>query len=104
MRLADVPRLLGLYYGWPAVFVATLGFVRMIGHRADRSITRPTLAVWLVVCGSFLVIGIVTPVDMRHYLAALPLLAVFVGIGVGEAISRVKGSRAKGRGQRAKGT
>jgi hypothetical protein len=36
---------------------------------------------WLAACLLFLVIGIVTPVDMRHLLAALPAVAVLAAVG-----------------------
>jgi hypothetical protein len=32
-------------------------------------------------CAVFLVIGVLTPVDMRHYLAAVPALAIAAGYG-----------------------
>ena len=32
---------------------------------------------WILTCGLFLVLGILTPVDMRYYLAAIPALALF---------------------------
>jgi hypothetical protein len=34
-------------------------------------------------CLLFLVLGILTPVDMRHYFAAVPVVAVAAAIGVG---------------------
>lgn len=96
MRLADVPRLFGLYYTWPGLAVAAFGLWGVIRDRQDRSVTRITIAAWLVVCGLFLVVGIITPVDMRHYLAALPIVAVLVGVGLSGALrwaSHVRASR-----------
>ena len=39
-----------------------------------RATDRLTLALtgWILSCAVFLVIGVLTPVDMRHYLAAVP--------------------------------
>ena len=39
------------------------------------------LAMWLAVCGFFMVVGIVTPVDLRHLLAALPVIGILIAIG-----------------------
>jgi hypothetical protein len=36
---------------------------------------------WLLACAAFLVLGIVTPVDMRYYLAAIPAMAVTAAAG-----------------------
>jgi hypothetical protein len=36
---------------------------------------------WLVACGLFVIVGIVTPVDLRHLLAALPVIGMFAAIG-----------------------
>jgi hypothetical protein len=36
---------------------------------------------WILSCGVFLVIGVLTPVDMRHYLAAIPAIAIAAGYG-----------------------
>jgi hypothetical protein len=32
-------------------------------------------------CAAFFVLGVVTPIDMRYYLAALPALAISAGYG-----------------------
>jgi hypothetical protein len=48
-----------------------------------RAADRLTLALsgWILSCGLFLVIGVLTPVDMRHYLAAIPVIAIAAGSG-----------------------
>ena len=48
-----------------------------------RAADRLTLALggWILSCGLFLVIGVLTPVDMRHYLAAIPAIAIAAGSG-----------------------
>jgi hypothetical protein len=75
-RLAAVPRYLNLYFGFPALVLAGWGAAELWRSRARD---RATLAAtgWLLSCGAFLVLGILTPVDMRYYLAAIPALAVF---------------------------
>jgi len=65
---------------------ALLGSVELaLRTRGDRL----TLALggWMLACAVFLVLGIVTPVDMRHYLAALPALAIAAGYGAAWAWS-----------------
>ena len=79
-RLASVPRYLQLYFGAPVLALAAWGgaWIWRMGAR-----DRASLAVlgWLLTCGLFLVFGILTPVDMRYYLAAIPSLAFLAGVG-----------------------
>jgi hypothetical protein len=82
-RLGDVPRLLGLYYSIWALGLAALGAVAA-RHIAD-SRSGPLLTTWAISTVGFLVLGVVSPVDFRHYYAAAPLVAIAVGLGVGEA-------------------
>jgi hypothetical protein len=42
---------------------------------------------WTVSCVLFLLAGILTPVDMRYYLAAVPVLAIAAGYGAAWAWS-----------------
>ncbi|HET9371225.1 MAG TPA: hypothetical protein VFO19_13285, partial [Vicinamibacterales bacterium] len=44
---------------------------------------RSLALAWLGGCAMFLTLGVITPVDMRHYLAALPALAMLIGIALG---------------------
>ena len=74
-RLAAVPRYLYLYYGVPVLAIATAGAV-LLWQRGARDRSTLTCAGWLAGCLLFWILGIVTPVDMRHYLAAIPALAV----------------------------
>ena len=41
-----------------------------------------TIAGWIAACGVFLAFGIVTPVDMRHYLAVIPAVAAAGGLAL----------------------
>jgi len=79
-RLESVPRYLQIYFGFPALALAVWG-ATFLWRRGARD--RSSLAVtgWLVTCGVFLVLGILTPVDMRYYLAAIPALALLSAIG-----------------------
>lgn len=80
-RLFDVPRLLGLYYTWPGVILAAAGAVSLWRSRRASRISATVAATGAIVLTAFLGLGIVTPLDFRHYLAALPLLAVAVAAG-----------------------
>jgi hypothetical protein len=42
---------------------------------------------WSIACLAFLVLGIVTPVEMRAYLAAVPAVAILAGLGASAAWS-----------------
>ena len=79
-RLRLVPYSLGIYIGAPVLLFALLGGIELARRRASDRLTL-ALAGWLASCGAFLVLGILTPVDMRYYLAALPALAIAAGYG-----------------------
>jgi hypothetical protein len=86
VRLAAVPRYLWLYFGLPGIFLAACG----IWATWRQPLTdRLTLALqgWAFACVLFLVIGVVTPVDMRYYLAAIPVVAAAGGLGASAAWS-----------------
>jgi hypothetical protein len=79
-RLRLVPYSLGIYFGAPVLVLALVGAAELaLKHGMDRL----TLAVtgWTLSCLAFLLIGILTPVDMRHYLAAVPAVAIVAGYG-----------------------
>ena len=79
-RLNGVPYSLGVYIGAPVLLFALLGAVKLTLRRAADRLTL-TLAGWTLSCLVFLAIGILTPVDMRYYLAAVPALAIVAGYG-----------------------
>jgi hypothetical protein len=83
-RLASVPRYLHLYFGIPALGLAVWGAWRLWQLRARDRVTL-SAAGWLLACLLFLVLGIVTPVDMRYYLAAIPAIALLAAIGASVA-------------------
>jgi 4-amino-4-deoxy-L-arabinose transferase-like glycosyltransferase len=79
-RLGGVPYSLGITIGTPALLFAALGAVVLAArHTGDRL----TLAIggWMLACALFLALGVLTPVDMRYYLAALPAVAITAGTG-----------------------
>ena len=81
-RARSVPWYLGSYLGWGALVLAACGALQLYRHGARDRLTLAT-AGWALSCTLFLIIGIVTPVDMRYYLAAVPAVAVVAAAGVG---------------------
>jgi hypothetical protein len=81
-----VPYSLGIYIGAPILLFAFLGAVELARRRAADRLTL-TLAGWTVSCLAFLAIGILTPVDMRYYLAVIPAVAIAAGSGAAWAWS-----------------
>ena len=79
-RAGMVPYYVNEYFAVPAVVLAA-GGAAYLWRRGARD--RLTLAVagWGAACLLFLVIGILTPVDMRYYLAALPVIALLASAG-----------------------
>jgi hypothetical protein len=89
-RLRFVPYAVGINIGAPVLLFAFLGAAELARQRvpglstvASATADRLTLTLggWLTSCFAFLVLGILTPVDMRYYLAALPVLAIGAGFG-----------------------
>ncbi len=78
-RLLDVPRYLGLYFGWGMLALAAWGGWRMWRLRLPDRLTL-TAAAWTISCAAFLALGVLTPVDMRYYLAAIPIVAIAAAI------------------------
>jgi hypothetical protein len=79
-RLALVPRYLQGYFGVPVLALAGWGAV-LLWRRGARDRTSLAAAGWTVTCGLFLLLGVLTPVDMRYYLAVIPALALFAASG-----------------------
>ena len=74
-RLARAVWFADIYFGWPAMAVAAIG-----AWRLSRSSTSPRLTLlllgWAGICVFFLLLGMLTPVDMRYQFAAFPALAI----------------------------
>ena len=85
-RLWGVPYSLGIYIGAPVLLFAVLGGVELARRRTGERLTL-ALAGWTLACGLFLVLGVLTPVDMRSYLAVLPAVAIAAGSGAAWAWS-----------------
>ena len=83
-RLMDLPLGLDVTFSVPGMLMALVGAIRL-SLRPQPSPVQRLIAMWLLVCGFFMVVGIVTPVDLRHLLAALPVVAVLIAIGFAAA-------------------
>ena len=79
-RATAVPRYLHLYFGVPALALAAAG-AWDLWRRAARDRLTLAVAAWGLTCVAFLVIGVLTPVDMRYYVAALPAIAITAAAG-----------------------
>jgi hypothetical protein len=75
VRARSVPAYLGSYLGWAALVLAAYGAWHLYQRGTRDRLTLAT-AGWGLSCTVFLIIGILTPVDMRYYLAAVPAVAV----------------------------
>jgi hypothetical protein len=82
-RLAYVPYVFTISLGWPALLLGCAGAVRLWRHEAG--LLGSTLAAWSLGCAIFLAGGVLTPIDMRHYLAWFPALAVLAALGASSA-------------------
>jgi hypothetical protein len=82
VRLLDVPRVLQLSYGGALIALAAAGTIELV-RRRPIEIAGMAVVMWIAAALLFQIIGIVTPVDMRHALAALPAVAVLAALGFG---------------------
>jgi hypothetical protein len=74
-RARVVPWHAGLYIGLPTLLLASVGAGSLFRQRARDRLTLALLG-WGTACLGFLALGILTPVDMRYYLASIPALAL----------------------------
>lgn len=79
-RLRGVPYSIGIFIGAPVMLLAFVGAVEL-ARRTGRDRLTLALGGWMLGCVVFLAVGILTPVDMRYYLAALPAIAIAAGYG-----------------------
>lgn len=74
-RAARVRWDLSVGFGWPIMLLAIAGAWRLwTGRVRDR--LALALGGWTLACAMFLLLGIATPVEMRHYLAFYPAAAI----------------------------
>jgi hypothetical protein len=79
-RAAMVPYYLRLYFGPPSLALAAGGAYHL-WKRGMRDALTLTVTGWTLTCVLFLLLGVLTPVDMRYYVAALPAVAVTAAAG-----------------------
>lgn len=79
-RLLAVPWYLHAYLGVPALLLAGWGAAR-VWRKGLRDKLTLSLAGWAVGCLVFLTLGILTPIDMRYYLASVPAIAIAAAVG-----------------------
>jgi hypothetical protein len=80
MRARSVPGYLRSYLGLGALMLATFGAWDLYRRGARDRLTLAT-AGWALSCLAFLIIGVLTPVDMRYYLASIPAIAIAAASG-----------------------
>ena len=79
-RAFAVPRYVTIYFGLPVLGLAAAGSVDK-WRRGSRDRLTLAVAACGLTCVLFLMVGVLTPVDMRYYLAAIPVLALLGGAG-----------------------
>jgi hypothetical protein len=69
------------YYGWPFLLLAGVGLVvNLRAHRRDP--WWLLIWGWLLAAFALLVLSVLTPLDFRHYYAAMPAIAVLAASAV----------------------
>jgi hypothetical protein len=92
-RIRQVPQLTLDYLGWPALIMAAVGIWRMAAEQVDRTL-KDLIAAWSASCIAVLLLGLVTPVQMRALLALFPAIAIAAGFGSAWAWRRSATARA----------
>jgi hypothetical protein len=79
-RALAVPRYLHIYLGTPLLILAAAGAIDRWRRRSRDRLTL-AIAAWVLACVFYLIVGVLTPLDMRYYLAVIPALALLAAIG-----------------------
>jgi hypothetical protein len=79
-RAIAVPRYLHIYLGTPLLILAGAGAVDR-WRRSSRDRVTLGVAAWGLTCALYLIVGVLTPLDMRYYLAVIPALALYAAVG-----------------------
>jgi hypothetical protein len=91
-RLAGVPWNVRVYIGPPVLLLASVGAWSLFQSGARDRLTLSLLG-WGTACLAFLALGVLTPVDMRYYLASIPALALAGAAGASWLWDRGDSSR-----------
>lgn len=81
------------YFGTAQLLFGGIGVV-LLWRRAMRDPVSLMLVAWIGVCGLFLVVGVLTPFDVRYYLWGAPAIAALAGHAVFSAWNRGTWGRA----------
>lgn len=79
-RAAAVPRYVHIYLGVPILALAAVGAADR-WRRGARDRLTLAVAAWVSACAMFLLVGVLTPLDLRHYLAAIPAITLLAAAG-----------------------
>jgi hypothetical protein len=92
-RLLSVPYNFRANFGTPALLLAAGGTIHL-WRKGVRDRLGLSLGGWALACLAFLLLGVITPVDMRYYLASLPAVAIVSAVAFSEGWQRGGSSRA----------
>jgi len=84
-RVRIVPYYLRSYFGIPFLVLTAIGAWEM---RRLRDRLALALCGWALACAIFMIIGIVTPMDMRYYLGSVPAVSIAAAYGASRAWHR----------------
>jgi hypothetical protein len=93
VRTLLLPYYLNTYLGAPALLLAAWGALSL-WRRGARDRLALAVAGWAGTCIAFLLLGVLTPVDTRYYLASLPAVAIAAAVGASDGWERGGASRA----------
>ena len=82
-RVLAVPGYLAKYFGWGLLAMAVFGG-RALAGGMPRSRMTLLMTAWWSSCVLFLALGVLTPIDVRYYLAAAPAAAILAAVAIHE--------------------
>lgn len=92
-RAAAVPRYFNVYLGIPLLALAAVGALDR-WRRGARDRLTLAVAAWTSACAVFLLVGVLTPLDLRHYLAVIPAITLLAAVGASTLWRRSAPARA----------
>ena len=87
VRAAAVPRYLVRYYGVPGLALGAVGLLLLLGRWREDSLAA-TCSAWAIAVVAFMTLGVLSPLDLRYYLAGYPLVALSGGFAAAAAFDR----------------
>ncbi len=85
-RTLAIPGYVRKYLGFTVVALAVYG-AALASRRRPVSVWTAVIFAWLVTCLAFLVVGLLTPLDLRYYLAAAPAVAMLAAVALHQLLS-----------------